>query len=431
MPEIRCLIVSSLWIVWLGIVSIGEVQTVFGEDSPRGHLRLTTGDFVHGRIVGSSRPNHFDWQCDAFDSPLTIDVIHLQRIETGQALATDSIDGLFHFSLNGSDAILATWVDGDSEKLTLRSPTFGPFEVSTSYLSQVRRVDPPRDVIFRGFALEDTADTIQLGATWEIKGTSLVSEKPGERLTTDARLADRSRIDLRVSWEGKPQFVIALAVDQREESYLAAPRLEVWDNSLVLVQQHQGDADAVFLRELAASESEIALVIYHDQSSGKVAVFSAAGKLLGKIQLKQKRQPHLSSIAVQNLGTRWSLDSFVVSRWDGELPYPHGDANSSVAKPRRDLSGRILGFDRESQQLRVEASRGEIIALPVDQLATWVSTNADKDIASPTGDAGLPRVQVTMRDGSQVTGELLDSELETLRLKTKYSDAPLVCPPIV
>ncbi len=396
--------------------------------STTGHLRLVNGDFARGTLIGCTKPNHVDWQCEPFDRPLAIDINQLQRLETGVVLVSEPSDRDFLFNINGNDSLSGELIAADDQHFTIRNPILGDVIIPVTQLSQMRRIELPHDLIFHGMASEPTIRINAEKQGWQFNGQALVANKSSNRLVSNVHLAQRARIDIRMSWEGQPQFDIALGVDERTPSKSEAPHIEVWDRGLVLVHQVQRQADATFLRELGESETDIALTIYCDQASGLVAVFSSSGTLLGKIQLNDKPAALHPNIAFVNHGTTWSLDSVNVTSWNGVLPYPHGEASKETQQVRREVTGKLKRFDAKTGSITLETSDTEEVIVPVEELSTFVSNDASKQKTTQTGDAGLPRVQVMLSDGSHISGELATSEQGFLTIRTKYAESPLVSP---
>ena len=194
------------------------------------------------------------------------------------------------------------------------------------------------------------------------------------------------------------------------------------------MQQINGKADAIFLRTLEANETEIALTIYHDQTTGLVAVMNANGQLLGKVQIERSSNLQNESIAVQNHGAIWSIDAITISKWNGSLPYPYGDSARQAQQTRLDVTGRLVRLDASSRQMSMVDENGKETNFPIQQLATLVPSNGSQEKNTETGDAGIPRVQVTLTDGSQIAGELAVSESGSLAIRPRFGTELIVCP---
>ncbi len=410
----------------LGTIFVSNLDAQ--DNSTVGHLRLVNGDFARGALAGCTKPNHIDWQCEEFDRPLVIDVNQLQRLETGIMLAAKTDNKSLLFNINGSDSINGSMIAADEQNITIRNAILGDLTIPVAQLSQIRRVETPHDLLFNGMASEPSIRAIAEKQGWQFNGRALVASKTSERLACDVHLAPQSRMDIRMSWEGQPQFDIALGVDSRTSSKSEAPHIEVWDRGLVLVHQVQRQADATFLRELGENETDIALTIYFDQTNGLVAVFSSSGALLGKIQLADKPATFHPNVAFVNHGSSWSLDAVNVSKWNGSLPYPYGDASSETQQVRREVTGKLKGYDAQSAIFTLESKTAEEVTVPLEELATFIAMDSSLQKASQTGDAGLPRVQVMLSDGSYVSGELAASEPGFLRIRSKYAEDAFVSP---
>ncbi|MDZ4853153.1 MAG: TlpA disulfide reductase family protein [Pirellulaceae bacterium] len=396
--------------------------------APVGHLRLVSGDFAVGSLVGSEKPNQIGWQCKEFDRPLFVDINQMRRLETGVLQQPFATDDIFQFEINGVDSLIGALIDADPVHLKIRNEILGDVQVPVAKLSQMRRIESPHDVLFNSiataFSFRDAAEK----QGWEVIGQALVADRPSKRFIGDIHLAAQSRIDLRLSWESPPQFVIAFGVNESEASIDSAPHLEIWDRTLVLVQQIKGLADATFLRELTDSETDIALTVYQDQASGEIAVFSISGTLLGKIRLFNPTAHLCSNIAFYNHGPSFSLNSITVSQWNGQLPYPYGSQSENASAPsRREVTGVLKSFDRSKRAITIQPQDSAIVTVSIDELSTFVPQVDTELNATQTGDAGIPRVHITLSDGSQITGELEASTPDQLTIQTKYSSDLYSC----
>ena len=392
-----------------------------------GHLRMVSSDFANGNFVGCLKPGHIAWQCDAFDRPLLIDVIHLKRLETGVLLSPIWEDGSFDFDVNGSESLRGLLIESVGEDIKIRNQILGDVRIPLSRLTQMRRIDTPRDVLFEGLASDSRLRDLAEKNGWQLSGQSLVADKPSARFSADVHLAMQSIIELRLSWEGQPQFVIAIGVDDHQSSISNAPRIEVWDRQLVLVQQSNGKADLTPLRNLSESDSEIALKIYQDQSNGQIAVFSNSGSLLGKIRLQNQNTETRSSIAFSNQGPSCSIDLLTVSQWNGLLPYPYGAKDSGVPQARRNFTGTLKSYDSKTDLITIQTKDSKEATFPLTELSTFVPDNASRPSATQTSDAGSSRIQLTLKDGSQITGELLPADIGKLNIQPKYSEQAYTC----
>ncbi len=84
-------------------------------------------------------------------------------------------------------------------------------------------------------------------------------------------------MDLELSWSKKPKFEIQFAVPTEESKQTSAPRLEVWNNRLVLMRESESAVEAIPIYLFTPQDSGLKFSIFHDYESGYTAVHSSTG----------------------------------------------------------------------------------------------------------------------------------------------------------
>ena len=120
--------------------------------------------------------------------------------------------------------------------------------------ARVGRVQVKREQIRRFYRWKG-ADSIYFGPNglagweysaatppWREEGGQLVTDQPGASLFCNLGIPEKAVIEAELSWKGKPDFVFALGVDDRDAAVQDAFHLEVWDSDLVAVGESARDA---------------------------------------------------------------------------------------------------------------------------------------------------------------------------------------------
>jgi hypothetical protein len=83
-------------------------------------------------------------------------------------------------------------------------------------------------------------------AQWRCASGHLTTDEQGATLHGDLHIPAKANIELELSWKGsKPDFLLAIGVNESEESIEQAFRIEVWDDYLVVVREAGREATRV------------------------------------------------------------------------------------------------------------------------------------------------------------------------------------------
>lgn len=312
-------------------------------------LRLSNGDFVDGEPVALESNDSLGWKSAHFSTPLNVPIDRIRGFELGQDPNANKVASPFTLELQSGDRLtgdLLNWTDG---KITFKSQTFGDLQISSSLISRLVKNSDSVEWIFQGPRDPSVWKPFSGDEAWTIQGGSLVSTQLGSRTIGNVGLPEKGAIDLRLSWEGKAGFVIALGVDENASNINSSFRIETWQSQLVLVRQSKGKAEILELDAIDENQSVIELAIFFDQKSERVVVYSGYGKLLADLTLASSEAKTFSHIAIANHTENLRLDRLRVRNWTMQLPADRKSSESYVIKNAIEpLSSNVISANPES-----------------------------------------------------------------------------------
>ncbi|WP_164100679.1 TlpA disulfide reductase family protein [Candidatus Laterigemmans baculatus] len=433
-----------------------------GADGPRTDvaevLKLHRGDFAAGRLVDHPRGDELAWQHPAFDGKF---IFPFRTVTSATFAAPDKTastgasrtgasrhwaGGDFCAELTNGDRWYGSVAGIDSESLTIRSREQGTLAIERERLRRLFRWDDGRAIAYSGpGALSDWQQSVGEGQPteeqpideqngWRDQGSALRTDRELASIYADIGLPPQAEIQLAVSWTGSPNFVVAIGVDDTPASLQHALRLEVWNQTVVLVREAEQTADVVALGTLAEFDDQLNLTLTLDQTSGRTVVHAASGRKLGELQLRVNAQPALPGIRFQNISGNIQLDSLQVIRGPSG---PGSTQSAELANPRSDRADAVRfqlrgGGAVRGRWLRAEAARWIVadedqervidpaavvaIAFPNPEASTRGATTRNASQGGQPDDR-RGRLRVVTYSGIHATGSLQKVEAGALYLE--------------
>src|SRR5262249_49601070 len=196
----------------------------------------------------------------------------------------------------------------------------------------------------------------------------VVSDQEGAVLGGDLRLPARAVVEFELSWNRKPDFVLALGVGSDDKSFQHAFRLEVWDSDLVVQRELDHQADVASVQKIGSGPGRAQFSVYLDQKQGRCLVVSATGDRLAQLKVAGGDAAALSGLRLRHRRGILRLERLRISRWSAEPPQ-----SVDVDKPRvqrKDGSiayGTIAGLDPSAREFVVR-EKSEESRVPFDQV---------------------------------------------------------------
>lgn len=432
-------------------------------------LRLKNGAFGVGRIVPSQSANTIGWQNEGFSQPFFFDTAAVRSISTIQAAPAQAAgDELFLVEAVDGQCVVGNLIKIDEQTLVVRSSILGEISIPAKDVTQLVRADYAGEVIYVGLA--NQAPWTPLGSVrdWDFRAGVLTAVKQAAATVGDLKLPSKCEISLSLAWKGVPDFVVSLGANSGEKSngqVQATARLEIWNKSLVVVRETEKDADLVKLTELSEKNPQIELNILLDQESGLVVVRDMHGRLLGRVQVADKKQRLGSAVHIVNHGPSMSVERLEVRRWNGSSMLGSGKSRQVVLKSDKILADSwISSFDNVSRQFAIEAADGtksnvELSELmmaglknpptsneaavdkkdqtpskddsaskePVKPESVTSDSSAGESTAIQLSDVSTPKpIEIILSDRSRVKGQWLAGSGNQLALRSTWATSDLV-----
>jgi len=282
-----------------------------------GMLRLNNGDYVEGSFADSSDEQPFVWQHPYFESPFSFPISSVAGTTFPTPKNAKPMQGDFRLELRNGDRLAGSVVGMDDQFIRLRTLDIGEIRVSRQQIRRLTRWSNGDAVIAADCGSFIEWRTSAEPNKWVSQSGQLRSEHPETWLFSDVAISERSRIDVELTWEKKPNFLLAFGVGTIDPVTSAATafRIEVWQDQLVAVWELDDVADVAVIGKVSDMNNELSLTIELDQESNHATVLSEQGETLAELHLgpnplKRKRP---SGFWLKNIVGIVSLDTLVVS----------------------------------------------------------------------------------------------------------------------
>tara|TARA_R110002072_G_scaffold26058_5_gene86690 strand:- start:17176 stop:20118 length:2943 start_codon:yes stop_codon:yes gene_type:complete len=286
MPLLGCL---------LGFLTSPMFTADLVADELPGILRLNNGDYVQGQF-SPSELNADDaapvvnWQHAGFATPFEFPFATLASATFPAPTDITATKGKFAFELLNGDRLFGNIVEvGDPLIVTLGEDE--PSELPLAMVRQIFRWDDSRAVVFQGPGSRDDWESSGQIESWTDSKGTLETSATMATLFRDLKLPQVARVELDISWEGKPNFVIAVGVDPRsaENTWADAFHIEVWDEDIVAVWEDGSLAGVQSIAKLKELGNRLQVTLKIDQTNRHVMIESMRGETLTQYTLPIKK----------------------------------------------------------------------------------------------------------------------------------------------
>jgi thiol-disulfide isomerase/thioredoxin len=412
------------------------------------------GDFVDGKIVSLPVAGKLSWLNPSFAEPMQIDVATLASIDVPVEVTPLPKDDGFAIRTHAGDRLWGELKGWSPEALTLQPKNLSSVELDPKSIAQMKRWSQGQEILYQGPQSIDEWKPLDETYKWQMQFGSLMSTDNGAKVRGNLHLPDKCQIDIRISWQKQPNFVIAFGVDETQTSAGKAFSFEVWDDKLALVRDIGTKADAAFLQTLDQKKMSIELSMFLDQVSGRAVVFSDQGKMLADIQLAADDAKPLPCILIENFGRELRIDQIRVLSWTDQMPSERRQFNDYVMdRTGKVYEGRVASMNAESGVI-VKASDGsestisladvlevvqsEVADPPAAEKAQATSDTADstnngdeaKDASATDSAAKVAEVQSTilLRDQTRLFGVWMQCADDKIQFKPNCARQSITVP---
>jgi peroxiredoxin len=411
----RLLLIAVAWL-------IGAAARAEGPPSPV--LHLADGGFVPGELKDSDRGGILRWQAAGFVAPFDFALKGVNAVHWPLPAELPKARGDYAFELSGGDFLFGSLVALDGEGAELDVPRIGRLRIPRSRIHRMDRWRDGADVIYVGpnglAGWQETSREKEKEKGWREEAGQLVTEKAGASLRGDLDLPARAVVEFEISWKGKPDFVLALGVDERPETFQQAFRFEVWDGDMVALRMAEREADVALVGPGASGPGRAHLFAYLDQERGRLLVASPDGKPLADLQVAGRDSRVRPGVQLANNSGDVRLERLRISRWDGEPPRQATAGKSRIHRVDGSIVyGQVTGYDAAAKEFVVREESGET-RVAEDRVA--------RVFLPPPDDDRRRSVRVVYQDGVQLGGELKKVEDGALWLALPGVAEPLRLP---
>jgi len=383
-----------------------------GDDSPTAAppaqtiLHLSSGSFAAGKLVESPAPTMLRWQADGFVTPFEFPIESINAIHWPPPAGPIKPGGDYAFELAGSDVLFGSLVDLNDTEVAIETERLGRFKVDRKNVHRIFRWRDSSDLVYlgpnglTGWKQLSPANAKESG--WREESGQLVTDKEGVTVRGDFGIPARATIEFELSWRTKPDFVLAIGVDEHAASLKRAFRFEAWGGDLVIERELESEADLARVQEIMPGPGRLHFHVFLDQERGHLLVFSQGGKKLAELKLASPKPVALPGLAITNLRGDLRLEWLRIGRWSGELPREVDAKEARIHRGDGTIAyGHVSRFDAKKREFVVKSESGES-SVPADKVTSVF-------LSLPTEER--PRaLRAVYLDGTRVSGDLVKVE---------------------
>lgn len=390
-------------------------------------LRLKSGDFVEGQLEPGQGAGMLGWTNPFFREPLQFALTAVRSIDAPAGAAPRVPQAAWSFEWTDGDRMWGDWIAIGPQGWTVRHRLLGDLTIPPERLRRAQRMETGEVLVYQGPSSIEGWKVLDESLPWVMESGSLVSKDHGSKVRGLVGLPPRAQIDVRLSWDRQPNFVLSLGVTEEQTSAGKAFGIEVWDDKLALVRDIGGKADASYLETLDRKRNDAELSIFLDQPAGRATVFSAKGKRLAEIVLPTEAAEVGTAILLENYGRQLRLEHLRIQKWNQTLPSEQDrEQNYVVDRSGKTTPGSILEAQASSPVVVAAKDGSQTASMAWEELSEVV---VQRDAQPPTEPTEVGDwVQLELIDQSRWSGRWLGCDAEAIVLKSPGIDQPLRIP---
>jgi thiol-disulfide isomerase/thioredoxin len=373
--------------------------------APPSVLHLINDGFVPGQIQGSSDTQVLRWSSPFFVQPLEFPLSAVRAVQYVVPSARPKPAGTYCFELAGGDVLYGELLAMTDEEVEID-------------VARIGRVHVRREQIGRFYAAQ-AVDTVYLGPNgltgwkesaathqWRDEGGQLVTDHPGASIVGEVGIPAKAVIEFELSWKKRPDFLIALGVNDQDATVQRAFRFEVWDNDLVAVGESERDADVAPIEQLGPGEGHMRVQVYLDQEQRRMLLLSRNGKLLADFKINtRKGHDARSCVRLTNRAGDIRLEHLRITRWNGVPPTRVREDQSRLHRTDGSIVyGQLTGYDAKQKEFTIRDGATET-RVKQEAIADVFLSPTLYSRTTPTA-ASESAVRVAYHDGTSVGGKI-------------------------
>jgi len=385
------------------------------ENALTGVLLWKNGDRIPGYAV-SADSAQLQWQTKIFRDPLGLDLAYLDQIQfqsspklgkTTETYAVQTIDG---YSLFGE----VTKVD--DQVLSMSSKRFGEIAIDRDQVATVLNLKTSGSIVHGVFDLSKWDANRNEKRFWEVNNQGqLKSLRKNVHLFMKTDLPESALIDIELEWEKKLDFVFGFGVPRNSRKIESLPRLESWDDSVVL---SFGNDFEIVIESIEEESKRLKLLIHWNRKTDELVIHDKHGKQLATAELGKPSIDVDPGIYIENKSGDLRINSLMVIRSSKGF---NATKPSIQSLERPAINGEIHSFDGNDWVISTsdaEDQETSNVTVSADHFCGAFLVNPGKD--RPEGGARLK-----FRDGMHVGGELVSIQNHSFTVKSEFASQPI------
>jgi thiol-disulfide isomerase/thioredoxin len=423
-----CLRPIALHGFFLALFWLSLIPTATAAERPASFvLHLTNGDFVSGELRGSEDPTVLHWRSPRCGRPLEFPMLAVCSVHATATGPQPKPAGDFCFELVNGDRLHGNVLGVTDEEVEVHSAPLGRVHLRREQIRRFYRWKAA-DAIYRGpNGLAGWKEPVAKHH-WHDEGGQLFTEQSGASLFGDLGLPEKALIEVELSWRRRPDFILALGVDDGDLALQHAFRFEIWDGELVAVGESGRDADVASVQEFGIGEGRVRILAYLDQRQGRLLVLSPSGKPLATLHTHAKNPRIRSGVRLTNTKGDVRLEQVRVTRWNGFVSREGGEDKPRLLRTDGSITyGRLTAFDPKSKQFTIRDGTKDTNVEQGAIAEVFLSTSSPGP-KEARGGTDSTTLRVVSRDGCQWSGTLTCIEDTRLTLTCPSFKEPVRLP---
>ncbi len=405
-----CLLIT-IKVSWVGAALSDQSNSdTAGADSAV--LIWNNDDRLGGRVISSTH-QELVWQADKlFRDPLHLDVNYLKEIIFPGT--PQQVNSGYEVRTIDRNSILGTIVRLDESVLVMQSEIYGEVAIDRSKIVSIIQLANSQSQITGEFNLDDWQADGGQKKDWAINGLGqLAANHANSMLYRRSEFPENTLIDVDIHWDKKLDFVLAFGVPKNRRRLDELPRIETWDDSLVLSYK---DSFEIILEKIDQQQKRLKLLIHWDRLKNEMVIFDERGDRLSIAKLGDYPPNVELGILIENKGP-----SLIVN----ELSARRSSAGFDATRPsiqtlsRSSLNSKLMSFD--GSVWRVASDEQTTLDIPADDFCGAYMIN-------PLENRNSKLFAVDYHTGMFIAGELVSISEERLSLQTNFAASPINLP---
>lgn len=440
------------------------------QDSPQApRITLANGDYATGKLVDSEEADQLCWQGDGLTEKLVFPIAAVSSVHFPLPEEKGGPSGDFSFELVGGDSLTGSLTSLTDQHVELKSERLGALRIDRDQIRRIVRFNHKGETIYSGPNGLTGWTSPNPEHPWKDEGGQLAATAPGEISFADFKIPEKASVDIEASWQQKASFSIHIGSEwhAREEIVDGFGRpigrnaqvkriktdkpsslfsLETWGDWIVIVRETEKRADVAPVVRLAPGPGCIHLRLLYDQTTGRVAVYSADGELLGEATAPEDDKRSRGGLRLENKTGDLRVEYLAVHSWFGDKPTAVDAERAHLQTSQGGVHySDSLAYDADAQEFVVTANEQAPPAESPAAAQQDAAENEPKPTApssptrvpvadvttlsfQPSGTAQQQPIRVALYDGSRISGELAGVANGKLLLRRPGVDALLELP---